>query len=87
MNDWGGKGYIDHVKGLAHIRTHLPFVDADRAMGLGTSYGVFVINWIQVQPLGREFEALVAENGFAITLFSDLSAAVTLLLFVPRSFL
>lgn len=88
MNNWGGKGYIDHVKGLAHIRAHLPFVDADRAVGLGTSYGAYMINWIQGQPLGREFKALVAENGFAdmkSLYVSDRSADVTF--FCLRRFL
>lgn len=64
INDWGGKAYIDHVKGFAYLQTHVPYVDTDRAIGLGTSFGGFMVNWIQGQPLGRQFKALVSECGF-----------------------
>ncbi|CEJ91186.1 hypothetical protein VHEMI06916 [[Torrubiella] hemipterigena] len=64
LNSWGGRGYVDHEKGFEHIRADLPFVDTDRAIALGTSYGAYMMNWFQGQPLGREFKAMVTENGF-----------------------
>lgn len=65
LNSWGGRGYEDHVKGFEHIRAYLLFVDTDRAIALGTSYGAYMMNWFQGQPLGRQFKAMVTENGFA----------------------
>lgn len=64
MNDWGGKSYIDHMKGFAYLQANVPYVDTDRAIALGTSFGGFMVNWIQGQPLGRQFKALVSECGF-----------------------
>lgn len=64
MNDWGGMSYIDHVKGFAFLRDKLSFVDTGRAIALGTSFGGFMVNWIQGQSLGRQFKALVSECGF-----------------------
>lgn len=64
VNDWGGKSYVDHVKGFAYIQAELPYIDTDRAIALGTSFGGFMVNWIQGQSLGRRFRALVSECGF-----------------------
>lgn len=41
----------------------MPFVDTKRAVGLGASYGGFMMNWIQGQPLAKEFKALVTHDG------------------------
>ncbi|KAJ5770129.1 uncharacterized protein N7511_002180 [Penicillium nucicola] len=67
VNDWGGKSYIDHVKGFAYLQAELRYVDTDRAIALGTSFGGFMVNWIQGQSLGRQFKALVSECGFMNT--------------------
>ncbi|KAF2459801.1 dipeptidyl-peptidase 5 precursor [Lineolata rhizophorae] len=65
---WGGYPYIDLVKGFEFIEEHMPFVDMTRAVALGASYGGFMINWIQGQPLGRKFRALVTHDGvFSMT--------------------
>lgn len=44
VNDWGGKSYVDHVKGFAYIQAELPYVDTDRAIALGTSFEGFMVN-------------------------------------------
>ena len=62
-NNWGGSPYIDLEKGFEHIESTLSFVDTDRAVALGASYGGYMMNWIQGQPLGRKFKALVCHDG------------------------
>jgi len=51
------------VKGFDHIKEKLDFVDTDRAVALGASYGGFMMNWMQGHDLGREFKALVCHDG------------------------
>jgi dipeptidyl aminopeptidase/acylaminoacyl peptidase len=60
---WGGKPYEDLVLGIEHIETEFDFVDMDRAVALGASYGGYMVNWIQGHPLGRKFKALVTHDG------------------------
>ena len=65
---WGGLPYIDLVKGMEYIEKHLSYVDTDRAVALGASYGGYMVNWIQGHPLGRKFKALVTHDGvFSMT--------------------
>lgn len=61
--EWGGRPYEDLANGFAYIKEHMPFVDTKRAVGLGASYGGFMMNWIQGQPLAKEFKALVTHDG------------------------
>jgi len=67
-NEWGGRPYVDLVKGFEYIKTHIPYADTSRAVCLGASYGGFMCNWIQGQPLGRQFKALVTHDGVFSTL-------------------
>ena len=66
--NWGGRPYIDLVKGFEYIESKLPYVDTSRAVALGASYGGFMINWIQGHDLGRKFKALVTHDGVFCTL-------------------
>lgn len=68
-NEWGGLPYEDLVKGFEHIERNLSdFVDTDRAVALGASYGGYMINWINGHDLGRKFKALVCHDGvFSMT--------------------
>lgn len=67
-NNWGGLPYIDIEKGFDHIENNLDYVDTTRAVALGASYGGYMVNWIQGQPLGRKFKALVTHDGvFSMT--------------------
>jgi len=67
-NNWGGRPYLDLVLGFEYIEKNMPFVDTTRAVGLGASYGGFMMNWIQGQPLGRKFKALVTHDGIFSTM-------------------
>lgn len=59
----GGSPYDDLVKCWEYVRDNFDFVDMDRAVAAGASYGAFVMNWIQGNPLGRKFKALVSHDG------------------------
>ncbi|TVY73480.1 Dipeptidyl-peptidase [Lachnellula suecica] len=67
-NNWGGRPYIDLVKGFEYIEENLSYVDTSNAVALGASYGGFMVNWIQGHPLGRKFKALVTHDGVFSTL-------------------
>lgn len=51
------------VKCWEHVRDNFDFIDTDRGVAAGASYGGFMINWIQGNPLGREFKALASHDG------------------------
>lgn len=66
--NWGGSPYIDLVKGFEYIESNLEYVDTDRAVALGASYGGYMMNWIEGHPLGKKFRALVCHDGiFSMT--------------------
>jgi dipeptidyl aminopeptidase/acylaminoacyl peptidase len=67
-NNWGGRPYIDLVKGFEYIEANLPYVDTSRAVALGASYGGYMVNWIQGHDFGRKFKALVTHDGVFSTL-------------------
>ncbi|TVY89307.1 Dipeptidyl-peptidase [Lachnellula willkommii] len=67
-NNWGGRPYVDLVKGFEYIEENLSYVDTSRAVALGASYGGYMVNWIQGHPLGRKFKALVTHDGVFSTL-------------------
>jgi dipeptidyl aminopeptidase/acylaminoacyl peptidase len=76
---WGGLPYIDLEKGFDYIEKNLDYVDTSRAVALGASYGGYMMNWIQGQPLGRRFKALVTHDG----VFSTTSLLATEELYFP----
>ena len=45
-NDWGGKAYIDVMKGVDHALAKYPFVDGTRMAAAGGSYGGYMADWI-----------------------------------------
>ena len=59
--DWGGKPYVDLMKGLDYAEQTYPFIDKSREAALGASYGGYMINWI----LGHtdRFKCLVSHDG------------------------
>ncbi|KAF2799106.1 dipeptidyl-peptidase-like protein V precursor [Melanomma pulvis-pyrius CBS 109.77] len=63
QGEWGGLPYEDLVKGFEWIKENLDYVDTERSVALGGSYGGYMTNWIQGHPLGREFKALVTHDG------------------------
>ncbi|OAA54754.1 oligopeptidase family protein [Niveomyces insectorum RCEF 264] len=79
QNQWGGRPYEDLVNCVDHVAATLPYVDTSRAVALGASYGGYMINWIEGQPLGRRFQALVCHDG----VFSTLNQYTSEELFFP----
>ncbi|KAM0286965.1 hypothetical protein ACHAQH_000649 [Verticillium albo-atrum] len=79
QSQWGGLPYVDLVKCFEHIEKNVDYVDTDRAVALGASYGGYMINWIQGNELGRKFKALVCHDG----VFSTLNQWSTEELFFP----
>lgn len=62
-SQWGGLPYIDIAKGFEYIEEHLSYVDTTKAVALGASYGGYMMNWVQGQPLGRKLKAIVCHDG------------------------
>ncbi|KAI9091781.1 Alpha/Beta hydrolase protein [Phlyctochytrium arcticum] len=58
---WGGRPYIDLMKGLDFALEKYPFIDPDRMAGLGASYGGYMINWINGHT--KRFKCLVTHDG------------------------
>jgi dipeptidyl aminopeptidase/acylaminoacyl peptidase len=59
--DWGGKPYIDLMRGLDYAEQHYPFIDKTRECALGASYGGYMADWI----LGHtdRFKCIVTHDG------------------------
>ncbi|KAJ1950744.1 dipeptidylpeptidase, partial [Linderina pennispora] len=58
---WGGYPYEDLMKGLDYLIQHYEFVDKDRMVALGASYGGYMMNWFNGHT--RRFKALVNHDG------------------------
>jgi dipeptidyl aminopeptidase/acylaminoacyl peptidase len=54
--DWGGKCYVDLMKGVDYLES-LPYVDKDRIGAAGGSFGGYMMNWFAVNT-GR-FKCLI----------------------------
>jgi dipeptidyl aminopeptidase/acylaminoacyl peptidase len=59
--DWGGKPYLDLMKGLDYAEAHYPFIDKERECALGASYGGFMANWILTHS--NRFKCIVTHDG------------------------
>lgn len=59
--DWGGKPYIDLMRGLDYAELHYPYIDKTRECALGASYGGYMANWV----LGHtdRFKCIVSHDG------------------------
>jgi dipeptidyl aminopeptidase/acylaminoacyl peptidase len=59
--DWGGKPYIDLMKGLDYVEKTYPFIDKNREAALGASYGGYMADWL----LGHtdRFKCIVSHDG------------------------
>jgi len=51
------------MKGYDYAIKRFPFIDANRAIAGGASYGGYMINWIQGHDFGRKFRALICHDG------------------------
>ena len=59
--DWGGKPYVDLMKGLDFVEKTFPFIDKNHEAALGASYGGYMANWL----LGHtnRFKCIVSHDG------------------------
>src|SRR5437868_698340 len=59
--DWGGKPYVDLMKGLDYVEKTYRFIDKNREVALGASYGGYMANWL----LGHtdRFKCIVSHDG------------------------
>ena len=59
--DWGGKVFEDLMLGLDHALAEYPFLDGDRMVAAGASYGGYMMNWFQGHT--DRFRALINHDG------------------------
>ncbi|KAJ2137797.1 dipeptidylpeptidase [Coemansia sp. RSA 788] len=58
---WGGLPYEDLMKGVDHVIATYGFIDAQRLVALGGSFGGYMANWLNANT--DRFSALVAHDG------------------------
>jgi dipeptidyl aminopeptidase/acylaminoacyl peptidase len=59
--DWGGRPYIDLMRGLDYAEQHYGFIDKNRECALGASYGGFMANWVLTHT--NRFKCIVTHDG------------------------
>ena len=59
--DWGGKPFVDLMKGLDYAEQHYTFIDKTRECALGASYGGYMANWILTHT--NRFACIVTHDG------------------------
>lgn len=67
QGNWGGYPYQDLVNAWKYVKQNLKFADTKNGICAGASYGGYMTNWIQSNPLGKEFKALVTHDGIVNT--------------------
>ena len=60
-NDWGGKAYVDVMKGVDAGLAKYPFIDGKKMAAAGGSYGGYMVDWIATHT--DRFKALVSHAG------------------------
>lgn len=61
---WGDRPYEDLVKGLQSALDEYEWMNADKIVAAGASYGGYMINWMHGQPeFSKEFKAFVCHDG------------------------
>lgn len=63
--DWGGAPFIDLVKGQKYVVENYRFIDKDKIVAAGASYGGFMVNWIagHYDEFKYPFKCLVSHDG------------------------
>ncbi|WP_241655101.1 alpha/beta hydrolase family protein [Granulicella sibirica] len=59
--DWGGRAYVDLMKGLDAAESKFPFIDKTRECALGASYGGYMANWVLTHT--DRFKCIVTHDG------------------------
>jgi dipeptidyl aminopeptidase/acylaminoacyl peptidase len=60
--DWGGKVFVDLMKGVDYVLAKYPFVDGARMCAAGGSYGGYMMNWFAGHTQGH-FKCLISHAG------------------------
>jgi dipeptidyl aminopeptidase/acylaminoacyl peptidase len=60
-NDWGGKAYVDVMKGIDAAVARYKFIDGTRVAAAGGSYGGYMADWLATHT-GR-FKAIISHAG------------------------
>jgi len=60
-NDWGGKAYVDVMKGVDAALAKFPYLDGKKMAAAGASYGGYMIDWIATHT--DRFKVLVSHAG------------------------
>jgi dipeptidyl aminopeptidase/acylaminoacyl peptidase len=63
--NWGGRPYQDLEAGFEYLSqwNDFNFLDMNRAVAAGQSFGGYLIYWLAGQSLGKKFKALVSDSG------------------------
>jgi dipeptidyl aminopeptidase/acylaminoacyl peptidase len=61
--DWGGRPYIDLMKGLDFAEAKYPFIDKNRECALGASYGGYMADWVLTHT--NRFKCIVTHDGMS----------------------
>jgi dipeptidyl aminopeptidase/acylaminoacyl peptidase len=59
--DWGGRPFVDLMKGLDYAEQHYSFIDKDRECALGASYGGYMADWVLTHT--NRFKCIVTHDG------------------------
>ena len=59
--DWGGRPFVDLMKGLDYAEAKYPFIDKTRECALGASYGGFMADWVLTHT--DRFKCIVTHDG------------------------
>jgi dipeptidyl aminopeptidase/acylaminoacyl peptidase len=60
-SDWGGKAYVDVMKGIDAALAKYPFMDKTRMAAAGGSYGGYMADWIATHT--DRFKAIISHAG------------------------
>ena len=58
--DWGGRAYVDLMKGLDFAEAKYPFIDKNRECALGACYGGFMADWVLTHT--NRFKCIVTHD-------------------------
>jgi len=60
-NDWGGKAYVDIMKGTDAALARYSFIDTNRLAAAGGSYGGYMADWLATHT--DRFKAIISHAG------------------------
>jgi dipeptidyl aminopeptidase/acylaminoacyl peptidase len=63
--DWGGAPHVDMVKGQQYLVDNFPYLDRERIVAAGASYGGFLVNWMagNADDFKYPFRCFISHDG------------------------